>query len=246
MLKKLIPVIFLSTGILFYSCKKQDQFTLASISDYYPLQVGKFITYNVDSTVFINFGKRDTIIKYQVQDRVDAQLTDNNGKPVYRIIRYIRKNETQTWSANNTFTAAPRENSIDLIENNLRFQKLKMPVSEGFSWKGNTYLPIDPYPSYQFASAFTDDWDYTYDSVNAPLTIGAVTIDSTIKVSQADESLGQDPKNPATTYAERTYAIEKYAKGIGLVYKEFLHWEYQGGGATFKGFGIKMTMKDHN
>ena len=64
-----------------------------------------------------------------------------------------------------------------------------------------------------------------------------------------DEFLGQDPQNPSTFYAERTYAVEKYGKGIGLIYKEFLHWEFQGSQSSspgFIGFGIKLTIIDHN
>src|SRR5215218_3542026 len=134
MLKFFSFIIVLTICVLCCSCKKKDPFTSASLRDYYPLQVGKYITYDLDSTVFVAFGVRDTVISYQVQDRIDAQITDNNGKATYRVIRFIRKDETQQWSANNTFMVVPGENAIDLIENNLRFQKLKLPVSEGFSW----------------------------------------------------------------------------------------------------------------
>ncbi len=247
MLRIITLIFILGTAILFDSCKKKDNnFATASLTEYYPLQSGKYITYQLDSTVFINFGERDTIISYQVQDKVDAQITDNNGQPAYRILRSIRKNANQQWSENNTFMVIPSDNSIDLIEDNLRFQKLKLPIREDFSWKGNSYLSTSPYPSYDFSSAFTDDWDYTYRSVNMPLTLGSLTIDSTITVEQRDELLGQDPTDAATVYAEKTFAVEKYGKGIGLVYKEFLHWEYQGGGSDFEGFGIKLTMIDHN
>lgn len=239
--------IVLFTGLGLTACKKQnDDFTSVALSNYYPLQVGKYITYNLDSTVYTNFGQSENIISYQVQDRIDAQITDNSGRPAYRILRFIRQSADQEWSANNTFMAVPTENAIEFVENNLRFQKLVSPIREGFSWKGNSYLSSFPYPSYDFASSFTDDWDYTYDSVNVPLTLGSITIDSTIKVNQRDEFLGQDPSDPTTEYAERTYAVEKYGRGIGLIYKEFLHWEYQGGGSDFKGFGVKLTMIDHN
>lgn len=241
-------LIILSASILWSGCKKQiDTFSSSPLNDYYPLQVGKYITYNLDSTVYVNFGQTKNIVTYQVQDRVDAQITDNSGRIAYRVLRFIRKNATAEWSSNNTFMVVPGENTIEYVEDNLRFQKLKFPVSEGFSWKGNSYLPANPYPSYDFASAFTDGWEYTYDSVNAPIVLGALTIDSTIKVAQIDESLGQDPQDPGTTYAEGTYSIEKYGKGIGLIYKEFLHWEYQGGsGSGFKGFGIKLSIIDYN
>ena len=119
----------------------------------------------------------------------------------------------------------PTTNSIEYIENNLRFLKLELPIKQDFSWKGNSY--IDTY-SINSDVKYLDDWDYIYDSIDVPLTINSLTIDSTIKVSERDEFLGQDPSIPGTQYAEKNYAVEKYGKGIGLIYREFLHWEYQG------------------
>lgn len=241
-------LLLLCTIIFFNACKKEtDKFTSASISDYYPLTVGKSATYNLDSTVFINFGQRDTIIRYQVQDVVDALITDNSNRPAYRVIRYIRKNSSQAWSANNTFMVVPTSNSIEFVENNLRFQKLKLPVKDGFSWKGNSF--IDTY-SLNSEIKYLEDWDYTYDSVNVPLAIGGLNFDSTITVLQRDEFLGQDPAIQGTQYAEKNYGVEKYAKSVGLIYKEFIHWEYQGAqpgkDAYYVGYGIKLSIIDHN
>jgi len=241
-------LLIVCTTIAFNSCKKQtDNFSSPALTSYYPLQVGKYITYQLDSTVFINFGQRDTIISYQVQDIIDAEITDNLGRPAFRVIRYIRKNSTDSWTPNNTFMVVPTDNSVEFIENNLRFQKLKLPVKDGFSWKGNSF--IDTY-SLNSEVKYLDDWDYTYDSVNVPLTIGTQNFDSTLKVSQRDEFLGQDPGEPGTQYAEKNYGVEKYATNVGLVYKEFIHWEYQGAQpgkpAYYLGYGIKLTIIDHN
>ena len=83
----------------------------------------------------------------------------------------------------------PTENSVEYVENNLRLLKLKLPIKQDFSWKGNSY--IDTYSSNSDVEYF-DDWDYIYDSVGVPLTINSLTIDSTIKVAERDEFLGQD------------------------------------------------------
>ncbi|MDQ2718868.1 MAG: hypothetical protein M3Z26_03760 [Bacteroidota bacterium] len=219
-------------------------FKTASISDYYPLQVGKYITYNLDSTVFLSFGKTDSIMHYQAQDRVDAQITDNIGRPAFRVIRYLRQDSTQEWVPNNTFMVVPTENSLEYDENNLRFVKLRLPIKQGFSWKGNSF--IDTYSQYSDVK-YLDDWDYIYDSIGVPLTINSLTIDSTLKVGERDEFLGQDPSLPNTDYAEKTYSVEKYGKGIGLIYREFLHWEYQSvNNNSYTGYGIKMSIIDHN
>ncbi len=246
MLKYLSAIIIFAVALSLNSCsKKVDDFSTASINDYYPLQVGKYITYNLDSTIFINFGQREAVVSYQVQDRVDAQITDNNDSPAYRIIRYIRKDETQDWQPDNTFMAVPTNNSLEFVENNLRFIKLKLPVTEGFSWLGNSYLSPEPYPSYEFASFFMEDWEYIYQQVNTPINIGTINFDSTITVFERNDSIG-DPKIVQTEYAEKTYSIEKYQKNVGLIYKEFLHWEYQGNSNSYIGFGVKLSIIDHN
>ena len=244
MAKYLIGLFCFSLFII--SCKKQTEiFNTASVNDYYPLQVGKYITYNLDSTLFINFGEKDTVISYQVQDKVDAAVTDNLGRKAYRIIRYIRKNSSDDWSPNNTFMAVPTDNSVEYVENNLRYLKLQLPITQNFSWKGNSYID-----TYSLASvlAYMDDWDYIYDSVNVPLTINSLSFDSTIKVSERDDSLNI-PITSETSIADRNYSVEKYAKGVGLIYREFLHWEYQGCACPehgFTGYGVKLSIIDHN
>ena len=236
---------FFVVAIVFVSCKKQtDHFSAEPLIEYYPLQVGKYITYNLDSTIYLSFGKRDTIMHYQAQDRVDAQITDNLGRTAFRVIRYLRRDSSQEWLPNNTFMIIPTENSIEYLENNLRFLKLRLPVKQDISWKGNSF--IDTYSQYSEVK-YLDGWDYTYDSVGIPLTINSITIDSTLKVAERDEFLGQDPSLPNTEYAEKTYSVEKYGKGIGLIYREFLHWEFQSvNNNSYTGYGIKMSIIDHN
>lgn len=240
--------------LLVASCKKQNEtFKTASVSDYFPMQVGKYITYNLDSTLFTHFGQTQTVIHYQAQDRVDAQVIDNMGRPSFRIIRFIRKSESQPWVANNTFMVTLTGNSVEYNENNLRFVKLRLPVVQDFSWKGNSFINTtsnDP------GLQYLDDWDYIYDSVGIPLTINSLVIDSTVKVFERDEFLGKDPTNASTQYAEKTYSVEKYGKGIGLIYREFLRWEYQGPQPPYPaspvvpgyyvGYGVKMSIIDHN
>lgn len=245
MVKKIVPAVFL---LFLFSCKKQmDNFQINDVSNYYPLQVGKYIDYQLDSLVFINFGADSAIVSYQARDIVDAKITDNQGRPGYRIMRYMRKTATDTWNPAFAYSVTVANNRVEVDEKDLRFIKLADPVRQGFSWKGNTF--IDTY-SVDMDLMYMDDWDYTYDSVDVPLTLNGLNFDNTIKVNQRDEFLGQSPTIPGTQYAEKNFAFEKYAKGVGLIYKEFLHWEYQGAQpgrpAYFDGFGIRMKIIGHN
>ena len=246
-MNKLLLLCILGVSIL-SGCKKVDgTISIAQANDYLPLKTGKYINYNLDSTIYINFGSKDTVVKYQVQDRVDSQITDNLGRKAFRIIRFIRRDSTQAWSANNSFMAIATSSTVEYVENNHRFLKLVSPVKEANTWKGNTF--IDTY-SINSDVKYLDDWDYVYSDMNTPITLGNVRIDSTVTVKQRDEFLGQDPHIPSTQYAEKNYSIEKYGKNIGLIYKEFLHFEYQGGQpqrpAYYVGYGVKMTMTGHN
>ena len=90
-----------------------------------------------------------------------------------------------------------------------------------------------------------------YDSVAAPLTLGAINLENTIKIAQRDDIVG-NPDDP-NSYSEINYGAEYYAKGIGLVYKRLFHSEYQPptttgaiGSYTQDSKGFTLTMIDHN
>ena len=238
--------ILMCLVVCFFSCKKSnEQFQSDSIADYSPFIVGKYITYQLDSTVFYtNFGTTTEVFSYQVKHVVDAAITDNIGRPAYRMIRYIRKTAADTWMPDNTFMAINTGKSLEFVENNLRYLKLQQPITNSFSWKGNTY--IDTYTQYSNLR-YLNGWDYTYDSVGTALQIGDYNFENTLKVSQRDEVIGI-PSDPAS-YSEINYGAENYAKGLGLVYRKFLHVEYQPptSGPGYKvGYGVTYTIIDHN
>ena len=84
-MRKLIFLSFTAVVLFLSACKKSSEdFKTASISDYYPLKIGKYITYKLDSTIFINFGTTQVINSNEVKHVVDALITDNLGRPAYR------------------------------------------------------------------------------------------------------------------------------------------------------------------
>jgi hypothetical protein len=244
----IIALIFLIS----FSCKKSEKFISESVSEYFPLTVGKYITYRIDSTVFTNLGRTEEIHRYQVKHVVDAQVTDNIGRPGFRIYRYLRDSSgTLAWRENGTYFITPLTDQVEVSEDNLRYIKLHLPIALDFQWKGNKHLSSNPFFSlYNFNN---DDnmnkWDYRYDKFESSATIGGKTLNNIYTVAEADEAINA-PVTNAGLYGSRNFAIEKYAKNIGLVYRELILWEYQpntGGGSGFKtGFGIKMWMIDKN
>lgn len=246
MRKLLLPVCI--ALLILTSCEKETaELKTAAIEDYVPLEPGKFIVYDLDSILFTDFGQVRSTVSYEVKDEVDAVVPDNRGRESYRIIRYIRKNENAQWQPDNTFTAVLEANTLEWVENNMRFIKLVLPIRDGYSWNGNRY--IDTY-SLNHDLRYLDGWEYTYDSVNMPAQVKNLYFENTITVKERDEFVGQDPSIPGTSYAEKNYSVARYAWGVGLIYREFIHWEYQGAQpgrpAYYTGYGIVQRIKDHN
>lgn len=242
--------ILLAFGL--FSCSKKEELNTELIADYVPLQPGKYITYRLDSLVFVNFERDVEIHRYQVKHVVDAQITDNEGRPSYRVFRYIRDSVgVQDWAFNGSYFITPLADQLELIEDNLRFVKLHMPMREGYSWKGNKYLATDPYASmYDFSN--DDDirnWDYYYDTFDPSFSYMGYDYQDVWTVEQEDD-LFNVPITDPTSYAFKTRAVDKYAKGIGPVYREYELWEYQpnlsGPSPYYAGFGVRMWMIDHN
>lgn len=245
-MRKIILLVALTEVILLSACKKTEELKPITISDYSPLKVGKYITYQLDSLIFAdNVNQNDRVVSYQVKHLVADTTTDNLGRKGFRIIRYIRSNSVGNWMPDNTFTAINTGHTFEFIENYFRFLKLTEPIANGNSWKGNSY--IDTYSATSEVKYY-DDWNYTYDSVYTPLKLGNITIDSTLKVGERADTLG-NPLDP-TTYSEINFSVSNYGKGIGLIYHRFLHQEYQPPTQSPKGYkvgyGITLTMIDHN
>ncbi|MCX8020274.1 MAG: hypothetical protein N2747_07275 [Chitinophagaceae bacterium] len=238
---------------VFISCNKKETFLTDKITDYLPLAPGKYITYRVDSMVFTNFGRSTEIRKYQVRHLVDALITDNLGRPAYRIFRFIRDSAgTQPWQANGTYLMMLLNDKAEMTEDNLRVIKLQLPIKDKFTWKGNRYLPDNPYgPLYNFSNDDNmADWDFYYDGNPSSFSYRGVNYNNVITVEQANEVLNVPITNP-NAYAALTRCVDRYAKGTGLVFRHFEIWEYQpnpgGTAGPYKtGFGITMWMIDKN
>jgi hypothetical protein len=233
-------------------CKREvEPYTSEPLSDYLPLVVGRSITYQLDSTVFIGFTLEGEVHHYQEKQEVAAQITDNLGRPSYRINRYLRDSAgTGNWQAAGTFFITPLEHSVEVVENNLRIVRLAAPVKRDFFWKGNQYLPFAPYsPKYDFRSDTNfdpSDWEFYYETVDESLALNGQMLDNVITVKQIDE---ETSGNDDMLLTGKTYSVDKYAKGIGLVYQELIMWEQEpnGGSDAYKiGFGVTRTLLTHN
>jgi hypothetical protein len=247
-------IVTISLFTLFSCSDKTEEFVTEPLSDYLPLEPGKYITYRVDSLVFTNFQRDEEIHSYQVKHVVDAEIKDNLGRTSYRIYRFL-KNAAGTdanWISNGTYFITPLADQVEVVENNLRFIKLHAPVKEGTSWKGNKYLGTDPYFSFGYNFGNDDNmknWDYRYDLFEPTFTYNGENYTDVFTVEQEDAVKNVPITDPAFI-AFKTRSVDKYAKNIGLIYRQHELWEYQpnttGPDPYYIGFGVTMWMIDHN
>ena len=102
------------------------------------------------------------------------------------------------WAANRTATTAEK------VEENERFIKLAFAVKQDQEWDGNAQNTLG-------------GQTYSYEFINQARTIGGTAFDSVLQVNQLDESSLVGVK----------YYIEKYAKRIGMVYKQVIDIQSQ-------------------
>ena len=252
-MKQTLAIII--TVLTLAACEKTSEtIQPTAISEYAPLTVGKFITYTLDSLVFINAGTTEAHRLYEVKYQVADTFKDNVGRKVFRIIRSIRTLPNGTFISDNTFIAKNLGTTYEFSENNLNFIKLVQPIKDAGTWKGNTQIDAS---SINSNLQYLFDWNYTYANVGkaAPLNINGLSLPNTITVNQQINSFNLPVVFPGsgsapTNIASKDSAVEIYAKNIGMVYKKFLHWEYQispnGASGAYTGYGITLKIKEYN
>lgn len=230
------------------SCKKESEaFQTATVADYFPLEVGKKFLYRLDSTVLASFGSSLTVRSYQAMDSIESTFTDNQGRLSYRIFRLLRDTAgLKPWQFAATYLATPTGQWLEYVDNNLRFIKLHAPLTEGYSWKAHTYIDTK---SLNTTVSYLDEWQYEYRDLGQRYRLLNTTYDSTVTVYQQDETTPSGPFNPAN-YQQRNLGTEVYARGVGLIYKEFLHWTWQTTPPPAKyedgSYGLKLRLISHN
>lgn len=205
MIKRLLILVF--TPVFLASCAKKtvpsDVNQLGV--EYYPTKQGKYVIYSVDSIVYSDLLHDTAEYKYQIKEKIADTYTDNSGRPATRLERYIRKYNAQKpydsipWTMKEVWMVNADTKAVQVLESNVRYTKLSFPVREKDTWNGNALNTLG-------------EWMYTYNYIDRSETIGQTKFDKVLLVAQ---------KNFVTAISHQAYN-EKYAKGIGLVYREII------------------------
>ncbi len=211
---KYFPIVLASVSLLLPSCKTTpDDFTVAEGKEYFPLEIGKHIIYQVDSTIFDPTGEDTTVFfsKTLVKEEIVDTLRDNNDELLFKIERFERSADTLPWQIAKVFTQQISSNQAIRTEDNLRFIKLTFPIRENETWNGNIHF--DPSLIVTVAGETLEmfkGWRTKISSVGEPETVGDFSFPEVVAVSEAESE----------NLIELRTAVSKYAKGIGLIYRE--------------------------
>ncbi|MFN0173068.1 MAG: hypothetical protein ACKVU0_00365 [Saprospiraceae bacterium] len=204
--------------MIFLACGDRQTVEIAPIDTtqfaYFPLKIGKFVVYQVDSIVY-DFGPGGQVVQDSSRtfskEIVTDTLRDNSGELQYIIDRYERTELGQPWVFKNAITASQTGTQAVRTENNWRFLKLVFPMDRRSEWDGNIW--IDESREIEIAGErmrpFTN-WAYEVDSIDVQAIVGQLSFDSTLLITEADD----------TNVIERRLSRVRYAKHVGVVWRE--------------------------
>ncbi|HPQ07764.1 MAG TPA: hypothetical protein PK995_00890 [Bacteroidia bacterium] len=204
-------IICFTLVALFSSCKKDNVSTTLDLGkDYFPVSIGHYIVYDVDSTVYDEITHQPTTYKYRLKEIITQSFINDENTTSYRLERYIKyfdstKSYDQIpWQIKNVWTIIPYSNSIEKVEENIRYVKLIFPIKQNSQWDGN-------------AKNTLGEKKYNYEYIDNSENINNIHFDKVLKVKQYEYR----------SLIKYQNEYEKYAKNVGLVYKEMINLESQ-------------------
>ncbi|HWB62353.1 MAG TPA: hypothetical protein VG603_02500 [Chitinophagales bacterium] len=193
-----------------FSCKKENPgLTLDYKYNYYPLDSGHYIIYDVDSIHYSynqGFFIRDTI-RYQWMAIVTDTFYDNLGELSYKIEHLRRADSSAPWVYDRVWYATRSTTNLVAQEDDIRFIKLVFPPAAGESWNGNAYVATSPSDQY----AVYQNWNYFYENTDTTLTLNGETYNNAMVVSEVDNS----------NAISNVVRSEVYAPNVGMIYQRW-------------------------
>jgi hypothetical protein len=214
----------LFSALLFLvACEKDEEPLPEPRYEYFPVEPGHSVTYEVDSIRHDSALRLHDTSHYFIRETIAARFEDSEGRTSYRIERYRKDSMSGDWRIADVWVANRNERRAEKVEENRRFTKMVFPIRSDQRWDGNAYNDLP-------------EREYRYISVHQEARMGGQSLDSTVEVLQRDmENLIQ------TRFAKEIYAL-----GIGMVKKEDVDLNTYTTGEIRKGSELYMRMIDHS
>ena len=243
MTKKNLPLLLVVAicFVSFFSCRKVTVSTSDATRNFFPLKMGKTVTYDVDSIYFIGANCSQVEVKSQMLYSVTDTFRDSKFRLSYIMDVFTRPYNGGIWQPSTVILITPTTDSLLYTQDGTQYIKLIFPIANGKSWLGNAYAQIN-----NPAFAYLSGWNYTYKNYDLPYNNGLVNFNNSVTVLEQDQSINY-PGVDSQIAATRTYAKEVYAYNVGMIYKEWRHTVYTPDtAACVQGYSVIMKAIDYN
>jgi hypothetical protein len=212
MMSRYLIVVSLILAIVACNVDPVVQPGVDNSEDYFPLEVGRYIEYQIDSIVFDDApgGNTKDTVTFQVREEIVTYNVSVSGDTLYYIHRFRRNLPSLPWVLTDVWTAHYDENNALRTEENLTFRKMTMPLYKGLKWTATAY--INPQTSVQIGTENLEPYEYwesSVESIDDSAHVGAFVF-PTGQVMQVIQTDSDDD-------LMKRYVHETYARGIGLV-----------------------------
>lgn len=211
--KDISLLIILFFIVLIFSCKKETIGPVDVGYSYFPVNIGHWITYEVDSTVWDGFIDVDSpghvrTYHYNIREIVESEYYDNEGRLTQRLERYQKLCDTCDWFIKDVWAVNLTPSTAEKVEENYRFVKLAFPIESSASWNGNAFNILG-------------EQDYEYEDIFEPYTVSSMNLDSTLNVNTFDSTVTVI-ENIDGNAIEAYNQYEIYAKNVGMIFRRYM------------------------
>jgi len=181
-------------AVFFASCGEEQGAPVELGYDYFPMEFGRYVSYNVDSISF-DAAVGDTF-SYQIKERIDSLFIDTEGRDAALLHRFYRASENDNWVLRDVWTQTRTNSRAERYEEDVRYTRLAFPTSTDQVWDGNAFNSFD-------------EWEHRYEGIDIAREVDGISYEHTLRVLQRENS----------NLARFEEAEEIYAKEIGMIYK---------------------------
>jgi hypothetical protein len=170
--------------------------------DYYPLEVGRYIIYDVYDTVYNEATRVDSI--YELKEVIHSVIVEGD-EVKYVLYQFFKERSASDWPSqpDSVWTLTNISNQLIRTENNTQYVKLVFPVKEGITWDGN-------------ARNIYDEQIYSMKNVDRSYFMSNYIFNPTLTMVIADDE----------SRINRDFRYEIYARGIGPIKKDYKVYAY--------------------
>lgn len=204
------------------SCDTHNAEPVYMGKEYFPLASGRWIIYDVDSTVHDDFLGRVFNFNYQVKEVQAGIFINDSGEETMRIERFYRNDTLSPWIINSVWTKALRNNQALRTEENITYVKLSFPLYLNRNWNGNAFNPLARQT-------------YRITDIHQARQYGNHLFDSTLRVLQKDFQ----------TLIGKDIQYEIHGKGIGMLQRHVTELTTEIDGTIIRGVVYTFSISDY-